>query len=230
MDLSKLYNSADSVAARASNAPAAAAPAATRPADNGPKLTEDERRAKMYDGPDTTVGPRPSTRPDPTVQAKQEAASRMYDSADSAKLREASQAKPGEAPPAKPAPTTPAATAGDLQLPAGFDAKDPLVGEFRKLAGDAKLDGKAQTQLLELHQRVLASQREVAGKQAQDWRGQLERDGEVMQHAEAARELVATYGGRELQAFLDESGVGNNPTLVRFVVNVAKAMKGARGW
>jgi hypothetical protein len=79
MDLPKIYDSADSVAPRSSTAAASATTTGKAGSADGPKLTQAERLAKMYDGPDTTVGGRREPIPERGTVAETEKLARLYD-------------------------------------------------------------------------------------------------------------------------------------------------------
>jgi hypothetical protein len=150
-DLTKLFDSTDASAARASAkptaAPAAAKPAATQaaaPATSRP-VTEAERLARFYDAPDTTVGGRREAPPDRRAAADRERLSSFYDSP------EAVAARGPDGADGKPTGPDAAAAPIQLQAPEGTDPKSAGWQEFSAAARELGLDAKGSQRLLQLH-------------------------------------------------------------------------------
>lgn len=126
----------------------------------------------------------------------------------------------------------------ELKLPAGVKADDPTIGEFKKLATEAKLDGKAAQAIYDLHHRVNAAAAEAAQK-AQDavfeqeragWIATLKADKEIGGAAYETNKQIALKpfvkfpAGAEAKKLLDESGFGDHPAFVRLFLQIGKAM------
>lgn len=125
---------------------------------------------------------------------------------------------------------TPAAAGAPLELeaPAGFDANDAMLGEFRKVAGEFGLTPDRGKRLLELHARAVEAERAARDAEVERWRAQTDADPELVAGADAAREVVRKFGTPELLGVLNDTAVGDHPEMVRFVVRVARALRGAR--
>ena len=117
-------------------------------------------------------------------------------------------------------------------LPEGFAYDDGLAGNFAETAHKAGLN-KAQVALL--HQwwvdtakgafTTQAQAAEVArgnGEAAlrQEWGAGYERN------LTAAREVAQMFGGREFAGYLEETGLGNDPRMARFLTGIAKKVGG----
>lgn len=121
----------------------------------------------------------------------------------------------------------------DLKLPEGWDSKDPLLGSFKATAKELGLDSPKAQKLFDLYAgaQKAANEKAAADLDAQfkGWKdaakgdkefGGKEFDGSL----KAARKALASYGTPELAKFLDETGLGDHPELIRAFVRVGKAM------
>lgn len=147
-------------------------------------------------------------------------------------------ADPAAAPPADPDnPAEPApvdlATRYPIEFPEGFTPNDTQLGAFRELAAEANLDPAVVQKFFGLYaEQLTALQTEAQANVQQQqtaWRD------EVLAFPEfqpATRERTQTQVSRVMEEFgtpegrqwLDVSGVGNNPHLVRLVLNLTNAL------
>lgn len=110
-------------------------------------------------------------------------------------------------------------------------ADDPWLGEFKKKAFDLGLT-KSQTAALaqelitqtdnsfaEATQAAKQAQEETMAALAKDWGGKTE------ERTKLAQQLVAKYGGEELQQLLTDSGLANDARLVKFAYNLAAKLQ-----
>jgi hypothetical protein len=112
-------------------------------------------------------------------------------------------------------------------LPKGFPYQEEMMKGFAKVAHETGLSEKQVSSLCKWY-----LQSEV-----DSWDGMARDSAQAMQEAEsvlrkeygnaydqrigAAKVLIEKFGGPELKAVLDGTGIGNNPLLVKFLVNVA---------
>lgn len=121
----------------------------------------------------------------------------------------------------------------ELKLPEGWKSDDRLVGNFKGVAKELGLDSAKAQKLFDLHVGAVAeSQKQIAAgweKQVADWETAARADKEYGgasfdSNLEIARRAVERLGGPGLRQFLAESGMGNNPELIRFAVRAGKAI------
>lgn len=120
----------------------------------------------------------------------------------------------------------------ELKLPEGVVADEAVLGEFKALATEAKLDSAAAQKVLDLHLKTLQSmetKRTAALAQQQEaWRSELKADKDIGGAAfdaniQAANKAIEKFGSPELRSLLDR-GLGNHPELVRTFVRIGKAI------
>lgn len=141
-----------------------------------------------------------------------------------------------------------AATAPDayeLKLPEKTLLNAAAVQSTAAIAKELGLSNEQAQKLLEHQSQAVTayqqSQQQVWNNQTKAWRDAVAADPEIGgPHLEAnvahARAVINKYGSPAFVAALNETGLGNHPELVRFVVNIGKAaaddgtlVNGARG-
>lgn len=141
-----------------------------------------------------------------------------------------------------------AATAPDayeLKLPEKTLLNAAAVQSTAAIAKELGLSNEQAQKLLEHQSQAVTayqqSQQQVWNNQTKAWRDAVAADPEIGgPHLEAnvahARAVINKYGSPAFVAALNETGLGNHPELVRFVVNIGKAaaddgtlVSGARG-
>lgn len=154
----------------------------------------------------------------------------------------ATPASPGAAAPAASpstgaaAPTTGVQADWRLKPPEGLEAGDALA-KFETLAKEAGLKPEAAQAAVELWAaEAKASQAKATAAQAAQldqlhasWTTALKADREVGgaefdANTQVARRAMAKFATPELRGFLEETGLGNHPELVRFMFRVGKAL------
>lgn len=139
----------------------------------------------------------------------------------------AEPAKPGE-----PSSPTPAPADYTLTPPVGSFVSAEEVEALTKKAKDAGLTKEEAESLLQ--ERVEATQAFAKRQQAQlaearkQWAEEAKNDpvygGEKFaESAEKARRVIDRFASPELKKMLDETGMGNNPYVFRFVASIANA-------
>lgn len=150
----------------------------------------------------------------------------------------ADPAKPAEEP-AKPGEVAPLdlAAYADLKLPEGLVADEALFGEFKSLAAEAGIPPEAATKLLPFAEKLATAQltrfQEAAtaefSKQQGDWVTELksmpEFQGEALERNTAfLGRLMDEFGSPEARAYLDSTGAGNNPAIVKMLLSMGQAL------
>lgn len=122
----------------------------------------------------------------------------------------------------------------ELKLPDGFKADDARVTAFKATAKELGLDSAKAQKLFDLYATQQAESLKVAEAEGQKlhqgWldaqKGDAEIGGEKLPASiNNARRAIAKYGTPELRAFLNDTGVGDHPELLRFVSRVGAAMR-----
>lgn len=120
----------------------------------------------------------------------------------------------------------------ELKLPDGFQADEKVLGGFKAKAKELGLDGAKASDLLGFYAQV---QKDAAAQQEQHveqtrkaWKDAQAADkefggAELQKNIAAAHKVMTKYGTAELKSFLDDTGLGDHPELLRFFVRIAKA-------
>lgn len=122
-----------------------------------------------------------------------------------------------------------------LKVGEGLVADDAALGDFRKLAVEAKLPVETAQKILDLHGRMQSAAMRSWQSTVQDWRQQTEADpylagGDVpnggfvsfTDASQAAGRFMARYGDRELRQVLNAYGLGDHPALVRAIAKAGR--------
>lgn len=133
----------------------------------------------------------------------------------------------------------------ELKLPEKTLLNNAAVQSTAAIAQELGLNNEQAQKLLEHQSQAVTayqqSQQQVWNNQTKAWRDAVAADPEIGgPHLEAnvahARAVINKYGSPAFVAALNETGLGNHPELVRFVVNIGKAaaddgtlVSGARG-
>lgn len=143
---------------------------------------------------------------------------------------------PAAAAPPAPAPATllggePTPAPIELKLPDGFDAQDPVLGDFKKLAGEVGLDSAKAQKLFDLYAKAQAPVAQMQSEyqaEQKSWVEAVHKEfgtGDKLSAAvKVANQAVVKFGGPELAKFLADSGFGNHPALVRAFHAVGRQM------
>lgn len=122
----------------------------------------------------------------------------------------------------------------ELKFPPNFQADAELVGQFKATAKELNLPGEGAQKLADLYVKAQTQTYEKAkanwDSQQAAWKESLKSDKELggsalEQNALLAKKAMQHFGATpELKQFLNESGAGNYPELVRFMVRVGKSL------
>lgn len=109
-----------------------------------------------------------------------------------------------------------------------FDAE--VIGQFSDIAKELNLSQEAAQKLVEtmgpkIAERQMAQIEMVRNEWAQQAQTDKEYGGEKLQENLAvAKKALDSFGTPELRALLNESGLGNNPEVIRFMFRAGKAI------
>lgn len=142
-------------------------------------------------------------------------------------------------PAATPAPATgpttllgasaPAPADYELTLPEGFSADDETTAAFKALAAENGFSRETAQKLVDLQTGLMARhgqrQTEITSQWARESRADKEFGGAAFDRSVGeARAALKAFASPELRAFLNDSGLGNHPELIRAFVRVGRAM------
>ncbi len=133
------------------------------------------------------------------------------------------EAKPAEAP------------AGELELkfPEGMQVDAKMLDGFKAIAKEAGLKPEAAQKIADLYAQQQSAQTKAAEEAMaatqQQWAEALQSDPEIggaqFETTKAlAQKVIRQFGTPELRSFLERTGLGNEPSLVKFVTKVGRAM------
>lgn len=121
----------------------------------------------------------------------------------------------------------------DFKAPEGGELDTQLVESFTPLAKELGLSNEQAQKVVDLvpqlQQRIAEQQAEAWGKQVQDWAEAVKADKEIggdnfQGSLVAVQKVMQQFGTPELKQMLEQTGMGNNPELVKLIVKVGKAM------
>jgi hypothetical protein len=144
-------------------------------------------------------------------------------------LGEEPEASKDEQPPSE----KPVETDIEVKFPEGVKPDEEMLKEFLPLAKELKLDSKSAQRVADLGVKMMqksqAAMMEAFQKQRADWAKEVRTDKDLGgpnfdKSVKLARDTMKKFGGAELSKQLVDLGLDNNPTLVRFFVNVGKAL------
>ena len=121
----------------------------------------------------------------------------------------------------------------DFTTPEGYELSDTLNGEFKELAKSMNLTQEQAQQFIEIDAKRALGEAETAQAQwkatTDEWAASLQNDAEMggakyEQSLALANKAIDNFGTPELRAFLDESGLGTHPELLRAFHKVGNAI------
>ncbi|AHB70333.1 hypothetical protein P262_02767 [Cronobacter malonaticus] len=122
----------------------------------------------------------------------------------------------------------------ELTAGEGVELDAAAVKEFEPIARELNLSNEQAQKLVDVYASKilpLVNQQQLAAwqKQGEEWQEAIKADKEIggdklTSSISAAQRAIDQFGTPELKEYLEASGLGNNPALVRFCVQVGKAM------
>ncbi|MFA2493517.1 peptidase [Escherichia coli] len=115
----------------------------------------------------------------------------------------------------------------------GVELDTEALKDFEPVARELNLTNEQAQKLVDAYPKILAGvqQRQVEAwqKQTQDWAADVKADKEIggdklTGSLSKAQQALATFGTPELKQYLEETGLGNHPELVKAFVKIGKAM------
>lgn len=131
----------------------------------------------------------------------------------------------GESKPAEGAPEK-----YEFVAPEGKEFDAEVIGQFSDIAKELNLTQEAAQKLVEtmgpkIAERQMAQVEMVRNEWAQQAQSDKEFGGDKLQENLAvAKKALDSFGTPELRALLNESGLGNNPEVIRFMFRAGKAI------
>lgn len=182
----------------------------------------------------------PATTPDTTPNGKQggqedkgqttQQGTTALGGDDEAKTQENNDGKAGES---EGKPAEGSTEELKLTLPEGMAADSEAVTEFTGIAKELGLKSEGAQKLMDLYIKnsnaILENIRESHGQQVQRWLADAKADKEYgganyEANVKIAMKAMARFGGPELKAVLNATGLGNNPELIRAFYRAGKAI------
>lgn len=113
--------------------------------------------------------------------------------------------------------------------PEGQELDANALAVFEPIAKELGLSQEQAQKLVDIYPQIQQQQAEAWSKQVSDWGEQVKADKEIggdkfNTSVGAAQRALDQFGNTELREYLNASGLGNHPALVRFCAKVGKAM------
>ncbi|WEJ86884.1 MAG: peptidase [Klebsiella huaxiensis] len=121
----------------------------------------------------------------------------------------------------------------DFKAGEGIEIDTDAMAEFEPVARELNLTNEQAQKLVDVYPKILAGvqQRQVEAwqKQTEGWAETVKADKEVggdklTSNLSAAQRALDQFGTPELREYLDGTGLGNHPELVKAFIKVGKAM------
>lgn len=121
----------------------------------------------------------------------------------------------------------------DFQAPEGVQLDAELTGDLKTIAKELNLSQKDAQRVADLGPKLLQkwqdSQAQAITQLREEWANTAKADKEyggdaLAENLAVAKQALDTFGTPELRALLNESGTGNHPELIRFMVRVGKTI------
>ncbi|MFS8283286.1 peptidase [Escherichia coli] len=115
----------------------------------------------------------------------------------------------------------------------GVELDTEALKDFEPVARDLNLTNEQAQKLVDAYPKILAGvqqrQAEAWQKQTEDWAASVKADKEIggdklTANLSAAQRALDQFGGPALKEYLDSTGLGNHPELVKTFVKIGKAM------
>lgn len=180
-----------------------------------PTATTNEGQAAVAQDVSTATAAAANGQPQPAPAAEAQAPA----SAPTAEQQPEAEAKPEGAP-----------EAYEFTAPEGVTLDEQVIGAFKDSAKELNLTNDAAQKLLSKMAPVMAArQAEQMQAQVQEWRGQAEADQEfggakLTENLAVAKKALSAYATPEFVNWLEATGLGNHPEMLRTFFRAGKAM------
>lgn len=134
------------------------------------------------------------------------------------------KAPPVDAPKTEANPKDTAPVEIEVKFPDGVKADETFLTEFKSVAKDLKLDSAGAQKLVDLQMKAQKQANDAAAAQwtatQKQWVDSVKADKEIggaklAETQEICRQAVARFGGKELSDFLNQTGFGSHPAVVK---------------
>lgn len=117
----------------------------------------------------------------------------------------------------------------EFSAPEGQELDDNALSVFEPIAKELGLSQEQAQKLVDIYPQLQQQQADAWSKQVADWGEQVKADKEIggdnfNASVGAAQRALDQFGNPELREYLEASGLGNHPALVRFCAKVGKSM------
>lgn len=117
----------------------------------------------------------------------------------------------------------------DFAAPEGQELDANALSVFEPIAKELGLTQEQAQKLVDIYPQIQQQQAEAWSKQIADWGEQVKADKEIggdkfNASVGLAQRALDQFGNPELREYLNASGLGNHPALVRFCAKVGKSM------
>ncbi|CAI1975857.1 peptidase [Serratia proteamaculans] len=117
----------------------------------------------------------------------------------------------------------------EFAAPEGQELDANALSVFEPIAKELGLTQEQAQKLVDIYPQIQQQQAEAWSKQIADWGEQVKADKEIggdkfNASVGAAQRALDQFGNPELREYLQASGLGNHPALVRFCAKVGKSM------
>lgn len=134
----------------------------------------------------------------------------------------------GEAKPDAKTATAPESYA-DFKAPEGLELDGEVLGDLKTLGKELGLSQDNAQKVFDLGLKLQQRQGEAWQAQMQKWVGEAKADKEVggekfAENLAVVQKAVTQFGSPELKAYLDKTGLGNHPEMVKAFYRIGKAI------
>lgn len=121
----------------------------------------------------------------------------------------------------------------DFTLPEGMEMDTEVLGEFKNLAKELNIPQAKAQQLIDFQTQLATKQAEqyqaAVTKQSQDWAAAIKNDPDVGgenydKSVASAVKVIEAFGDPSLKELLNNSGLGNHPSLFKFCHRISAAI------
>jgi hypothetical protein len=139
----------------------------------------------------------------------------------------AEETPPQETPPQQEQQTAPESYA-PFNAPEGQTIDEATHGELSALGKDLNLTQQQLQAIVDYGAKKVGDGMEAVRlevlRKHQQWRDESEKDPEITGNIDHARRLIKNAGDEQFVSMIDETGIGNNPTFIRFCIKVGKLL------
>ncbi|HEJ8055893.1 TPA: peptidase [Serratia marcescens] len=176
---------------------------------------------------DNADNPNPGEGDNPEGEGKQEGSKTAEELAAEKEAKEKADKEAAEKAEKEKKPAAPEKY--EFSAPEGQELDANALAVFEPIAKELGLSQEQAQKLVDIYPQIQQQQAEAWSKQVADWGEQVKADKEIggdkfNASVGAAQRALDQFGNTELREYLNASGLGNHPALVRFCAKVGKAM------